>query len=754
MAVNNLIKEDDFPELVSRSSNPKIFKWALILFFGIILGSVCFVESRVFLSRSFEAESTAAGLGRVNKNLSLAMAGFSSQSPEKLLNFINGREGYQVIESSIRPIDNSIAFEIGDAWSEVRRDALVGLVHLEKVKSVAKLGESSRLALEQIDANSNRLSTTLNIGGLICVLLSAIAGGVILAKRESKVIIQKVVSVTPLHSSDDEDESSLRKLSTAGKAILESLPKAICRFESDGTIVLWNQAMAALTGVTQEEALGKLISDVIGWSAHGDTGRTAMYRLVAGLGSEEFEWEYKHINGEVLALQGEISAEYDMGDNVVGGVLSVKDITLLRQLRKSLLQSETEKVAILRAMKDTLVQVNHEGKLLGMHDNGDFFESTIGRLYTHDWISDMPDELKAQVMESIKNSLLKPESPEFEFSGVWRGVHRELLIRASSYGRSESLLTFEDISQQRQAETAIKDGESKFEALVEGSADIVLTVNAAGKILYASRAVEEMLGFDSQELIGKSWLDFIADSDRAWLDKAGRKWQDSHQEIGRLVVRHIKKDGTLIETEVAARNLLSVEPVDALVLNIRDVSLRRALERELEEERFRASQVQKQLESVSKNDPVTRLLNFQSFWTYVEAGCNFASDGGTVSCAIFDIKDFSQMNRNYGADFADSYLKAVANELRLRFKTPSMIARLSGGEFGVIMPMVCLDRAIQQSQLVIMPILKLGEREICAEITWGISSAEAESFTPGELVGRAMSEVDAKRKSNHQSSAA
>jgi PAS domain S-box-containing protein len=47
-------------------------------------------------------------------------------------------------------------------------------------------------------------------------------------------------------------------------------------------------------------------------------------------------------------------------------------------------------------------------------------------------------------------------------------------------------------------------------ALVSGSSDIILTVDAAGIIVYCSRAVERSLGFSAEELTGTSLLDLLS----------------------------------------------------------------------------------------------------------------------------------------------------------------------------------------------------------------------------------------------------
>lgn len=730
-------------------STKKVWVWLVALFFSLVVCGVSIFGVYEFSQRNLKDEIVSFELGRVNRSVNEFT---KSGKKEEILAFVNGRDGYQRFEDDVRAIDSKLAMELGLAWSEVRRRGLVADVDRTSLSDVLIVAERVRGKVDDLARFHQDLARLSLIFCGIGLLFAGICGAILFSSREHNIVIQKVLSRGSLNSEENEDIGT-KKLSHSSRMILETFPEAVARFESDGAVLMWNQAMATLFGVSQDDAMGANISDLLGWTAAGDLGRGAISKLVSGESIDELEWEYKHPNDEVLSLLAKVNPEYDLADNVLGGVVVVRDVTNSRRLRKALMQSETEKSAILRAMKDTIVQVDHEGNLVALHDNNQFFDIVANRVGSKCWQDDMPDDLRYAVSEILRESLLKPGSFQFEFSGKWNGSHRQILVRASAYGRSESLLTFEDVSIRKTAEEAISLGEAKFRSLVEGSADMILTVDPDGRVLYASPAVEEVLGYSSEEMVGKSWQSFIAEEDRDWLDKAGRRWQDSDQQIGRLIVKHQRKDGVCLETEVAARNMLNVSPIFALVLNIRDVSARRALERELANTKQITKQVSDELASASRTDLVTGLLNFQAFWTYADAGCEYAKDGGVVSCAIFDIKGFSEMNRKYGAGMADAYLKVLAYELQSRFELPNMVARLSGGEFGVIMPMIDRERAGEICSWVVPPSLNVDGTQICASITFGVSSASDIEMSPGELVGLAMSEVDLKRRGNQDSAA-
>ena len=55
----------------------------------------------------------------------------------------------------------------------------------------------------------------------------------------------------------------------------------------------------------------------------------------------------------------------------------------------------------------------------------------------------------------------------------------------------------------KRADEALRKSEERFRLLAETSPDYIYQVDTEGKILYTSSAVEQVLGYKPQELIGK-----------------------------------------------------------------------------------------------------------------------------------------------------------------------------------------------------------------------------------------------------------
>jgi len=66
-----------------------------------------------------------------------------------------------------------------------------------------------------------------------------------------------------------------------------------------------------------------------------------------------------------------------------------------------------------------------------------------------------------------------------------------------------------DITERKQAEEKMKESEEKFRSLVESTSDWIWEVNLNGVYTYASPKVKELLGYEPEEVIGKTPFDFM-----------------------------------------------------------------------------------------------------------------------------------------------------------------------------------------------------------------------------------------------------
>jgi PAS domain S-box-containing protein len=160
-------------------------------------------------------------------------------------------------------------------------------------------------------------------------------------------------------------------------------------------------------------------------------------------------------------------------------------------------------------------------------------------------------------------------------------------------GSLEFVGALTDVTDRKQAEEAVQQSEKRFRAMIDYSSDgIVLDAPEKG-VIYVSPSTERVLGYTPEELARLSHHDYVH-PDHIQRRKAA--WAEVIQAPGKAVthevlVRH--KDGSWRWIERTLSNLLHEPSVQAVVVNFRDITMRKNAEAEKERLEIELRQSQK-----------------------------------------------------------------------------------------------------------------------------------------------------------------
>ena len=138
-----------------------------------------------------------------------------------------------------------------------------------------------------------------------------------------------------------------------------------------------------------------------------------------------------------------------------------------------------------------------------------------------------------------------------------------------------------DVTDQKNAEEALRDSERRFRSLIENASDAIAIISADGKFTFASESYVTVLGYEPAELVGRHVFELVHDDD---LDEAARAFEQIATARGGTVqisLRCRHKDGSWRVLEARARNLLHDPAIGGIVSASRDVTQQLALEAEL-----------------------------------------------------------------------------------------------------------------------------------------------------------------------------
>jgi PAS domain S-box-containing protein len=135
-------------------------------------------------------------------------------------------------------------------------------------------------------------------------------------------------------------------------------------------------------------------------------------------------------------------------------------------------------------------------------------------------------------------------------SVVW--VHDEVVIVEDGEGNAHAQGFMMDITERRAAERAMRESEAKFRAFVETTDEWVWAMDVDGVRTYSNPAVERIVGYTPEQMVGRPWLDLVVAEDRHELrhqitrrSKEGRGWTG-------IVWRCRAADGTIHHLESTA----------------------------------------------------------------------------------------------------------------------------------------------------------------------------------------------------------
>lgn len=150
------------------------------------------------------------------------------------------------------------------------------------------------------------------------------------------------------------------------------------------------------------------------------------------------------------------------------------------------------------------------------------------------------------------------------------------LIRDLSQAKEEA----EEVNLQLAAShSALSESEKRFRSLIEHSSDLITVVNEKGFILYNSPSITRILGYEAEELLGSSTTNLLHPADQANVTETFRSLRQESASLRSFEFRIRHKDGSWRTFESIGQNLLEDTAVSGVVLNSRDITERKEVER-------------------------------------------------------------------------------------------------------------------------------------------------------------------------------
>ncbi len=261
--------------------------------------------------------------------------------------------------------------------------------------------------------------------------------------------------------------------------------------------------------------------------------------------------------------------------------------------------------------------------------------------------------------------------------------------------RENQALTWE-LGERVKARTAeLERSRRHFRDVVQHSTDVIIVMSSVGDITYCSPAVERVLGYRPDEVLGRNATDLIhpGDVDRALQLRTAL---DRSEDIPVLSCRLRRADGSWLHAEAAAGRLSAPESEETYVVNVRDVSER--------------AQFEEQLRYQANHDPLTGLANRTLLQDRVRHALLRSRRTQEPTALLYvDLDHFKRLNDSVGHTAGDEALVGVARVLERCVRPSDTAARLGGDEFAVLLEETSTTAAVAVAERIVAELHVLAQ---------------------------------------------
>ena len=436
-------------------------------------------------------------------------------------------------------------------------------------------------------------------------------------------------------------ENDLKESRQRMTDIIDHLPDATFAIDINGKVIAWNRAMEEMTGVMKEQILGT--GDHTYSLPFYGTRRPILLDLILRE-DPETEKKYPHIIRRDKNLISEIfipllyggkgaflwfiaSPLYDTHGNVTGAIESIRDVTDRKKAEEALRESEERYRAVIEDQSEFITRFLPEGTHIFVNEAYcRYFSKTPEEIIGTKFVPQLFDEDKPQVLQHLQNLTRQNPVETMEHRIImpdgqvrwqqWsdRAIFDEQgnLVEYQSVGRDiterkkaedELRVAYEQITgaeeelreqydELKKSGDALRESEERYRSLVETISDWVWEVDEHGVYTYVSPRVHDLIGYTSDEVLGKTPFDFMLHDDAARVREIFSTMAALQKPFLSLENANLHKNGRTVIFETSGVPVFNRDGQFSGYRGIdRDITTRKEAEKEIQESRTRLEEI-------------------------------------------------------------------------------------------------------------------------------------------------------------------
>ncbi len=315
-------------------------------------------------------------------------------------------------------------------------------------------------------------------------------------------------------------------------------------------ILSFSSGSESIFGYRKDEAVGIPLNFIFNKDAY-DSCRKMLEKTRSGNPVKREIDLVKNV-GVIHNLSVSIYPLFSEGSMVNTALIISSDISQSRHTEEALINSEEKFRNIVEAspMGMHMYQLDPRGRLvfIGANnaadkmtgiDNQRLIGLTIEQAFPNLIETEVPDIYRRVAAEGISWHTNQIQYKDDRIDGAF-----ELHAFRTSPGKM--VVMFIDIAERVNAEKAMRESEKRFRDIALSSSDWIWEIDSVGKFTYVSEGVTSVIGYEPDELMGKSLFDIVSHDETEILRELFIMVSSRKQNITDWINWNIHKDGTLI----------------------------------------------------------------------------------------------------------------------------------------------------------------------------------------------------------------
>jgi PAS domain S-box-containing protein len=305
--------------------------------------------------------------------------------------------------------------------------------------------------------------------------------------------------------------------------IVETANEGIWIFNSVSETIYVNEKIAEMLGYGREEIVGSFIWD---YADEGDKGffQVKLANRKQGI-DEVYECKLLCKNGSPVWLLVSAKASFDKDSKFVGSLGMFTDITERKRAEEEVQGTRNMLQLIMNNIPQGIFWKDRNSRYMGC--NKVFAKATgvvspeniVGKTdYDLPWSPEQTElfhEYDCRIMENgIPQYHIVESQLEADEELAW--VETNKIPLHDGKGNVIGILgTYEDITERKKAEEALRFSNLYNRSLIEASLDPLVTIGRDGKIKDVNGATEQVTGYSRNDLIGTDFSDYFTEPEKA-----------------------------------------------------------------------------------------------------------------------------------------------------------------------------------------------------------------------------------------------